>query len=177
MKSERNAPCPCGSGKKYKTCCAVKRPASQRIAALSVVAVVGLGLFVLAGVIRDAAEGDGISRSGQVWSEEHGHWHDAPGSPGSPGVLQPTLAPPGKVWSEAHGHWHDAPADGVATEPGSAPPGKVWSAEHGHWHDAPASASGSVPSPVPVGDVGAVPAPVLPSIPEIDQVSDVSADE
>jgi hypothetical protein len=118
MKSERNAPCPCGSGKKYKICCAAKRPTSQRIAVLSVVAVVGLGLFVLAGMIRDAAESDGNSRAGQVWSEEHGHWHDAP-----------------------------------------------------------ASVSGSVPSPVPVGDVGAIPAPVLPSIPEIDQVSDVSADE
>lgn len=47
---------------------------------------------------------------GQVWSEEHGHWHDAP--PGGQ---------PGQVWSEEHGHWHDAPAVEVAPA-GQTPP-------------------------------------------------------
>ena len=27
----RNAPCPCGSGKKYKKCCALKKPRKQRV--------------------------------------------------------------------------------------------------------------------------------------------------
>ena len=34
MKVQRNAPCPCGSGKKYKHCCLIqqsKTPMSQRL--------------------------------------------------------------------------------------------------------------------------------------------------
>ncbi|MEC8306298.1 MAG: SEC-C metal-binding domain-containing protein [Chlamydiota bacterium] len=30
MGSERNAPCPCGSGKKHKKCCAGKSPLPKR---------------------------------------------------------------------------------------------------------------------------------------------------
>ena len=53
---------------------------------------------------------------GQVWSEEHGHWHDAPSAPATsttPAQVKSIQAsgpvPEGKVWSEEHGHWHNAP--------------------------------------------------------------------
>jgi hypothetical protein len=110
---------------------------------------------------------------GQVWSPEHGHWHDitAPSTPlSTPLVPQsstpsaestsepPGPAPPGKVWSPEHGHWHDAPVTSipqsiplnpqsptvpVSEPPGPAPQGKVWSPEHGHWHNAPAESTPS----------------------------------
>jgi hypothetical protein len=146
MKSKRNEPCPCGSGKKYKTCCAGKRTPSQWVALLSVVAFGLLAVWVVAGVWQRASE-KGLTpqpTAGRVWSEEHGHWHDAPGTAGAPRPPGPT--PPGKSWSEAHGHWHDAASPGQQP-PGPAPPGKVWSAEHGHWHDA---ATGGEPEEPPV---------------------------
>ena len=63
----------------------------------------------------------GPAPAGKVWSPEHGHWHDAPGT-------IPSTAPnafPGQT------------AQSTPQPPGPAPEGKVWSAEHGHWHDAP----------------------------------------
>ena len=129
MKYERNLSCPCGSGWKYKQCCAVKRTSSHWIAIVSVAAFGLLAAWVVVGAIRQSAAG-GLTPPGKVWSAEHGHWHDV----ASPGAEQPDGAPPGKVWSVEHGHWHDA-ATGGSAPPGTAPPGKVWSAEHGHWHD------------------------------------------
>lgn len=65
---------------------------------------------------------DDATPPGKIWSPEHGHWHDAPGTtldsipnwqaPGLSTQLasqQPDSTPPGKVWSPEHGHWHDAP--------------------------------------------------------------------
>jgi hypothetical protein len=72
----RNAACPCGSGLKYKRCCALKtKDASlaNRIA-LSLVAVMLIGgAIVLLTSLSDA----GNARTGptRVWSAEHGHWH------------------------------------------------------------------------------------------------------
>ena len=227
----RNDPCPCGSGKKHKNCCAqrvevvteVRRSSGMLVGAI----VIGVAL---AGVIAAQYMGKdepapppatattivpvtappvpitpgatagftpqppGPVPPGKVWSTEHGHWHDAPGAsapipvamgasgppspapapesqPFAPGTPQPDgPAPAGKVWSSEHGHWHDAPgtnsanapvpvvmgADGQMTPipapdahptspgtpqpPGPPPAGKVWSTEHGHWHDAPTGA-------------------------------------
>ena len=133
MQHKRNEPCPCGSGKKYKVCCADKRTSSQWLALASVVIFAGLAAWVVAGAFRPAAEPDPPAPPGKVWSEAHRHWHDAPGNPGSGPPLGP--APPGKEWSYEHGHWHDAAVPGLGRPPGPAPPGKVWNAEHGHWHD------------------------------------------
>lgn len=78
----RNTPCPCGSGKKYKHCCALKesRARSQRSLWTGVlVALVLLGGLFLAGVAFTSDDGGREGgTSGRVWSEEHGHWHDAP---------------------------------------------------------------------------------------------------
>jgi hypothetical protein len=111
--------------------------------------LVGMGiLIVLAFLIQPASKGPaGKGKPGQVWSEEHGHWHDASTHRNNAAIPQSTRppgpAPEGKVWSEEHGHWHDAsPAPNNATlprstrPPGPAPEGKVWSEEHGHWHNA-----------------------------------------
>jgi ABC-type nickel/cobalt efflux system permease component RcnA len=137
MAHKRNEPCPCGSGKKYKVCCAGKRSSSQWLALVSVVIFAGLAAWVVAGVFRQAAEPNAAAPPGKIWSEEHGHWHDAPGSPGDGPPVGPT--PPGKEWSYEHGHWHDAAVPGLGRPPGPAPPGKVWDAGHGHWHDADGS--------------------------------------
>lgn len=73
----RNAPCPCGSGLKYKDCCAGKNRGGNAKWALALVAlgVLGLGLALGAALL---GPGDGGAPAGKVWSEEHGHWHDAP---------------------------------------------------------------------------------------------------
>ena len=140
MGAQRNEPCPCGSGKKFKQCCEGKRQSSsQWLALVSVIIFAIAAVWVVAGVMRRSAEPAPADDplSGRVWSEEHGHWHDAPGTPGT--ARPPGPAPPGKIWSAEHGHWHDAAGQEPAPAPGAAPPGKVWSEEHGHWHDAPVS--------------------------------------
>ena len=64
---------------------------------------------------------DGDPPPGKVWSQEHGHWHDAPVSKSlTPKILgknevnkitvpkQDKSNPPeGKVWNEEHDHFHD----------------------------------------------------------------------
>ena len=79
MNVGRNEPCPCGSGKKHKHCCAGKIPwyrESKWTGAL--VAAVLLGGLLAGVVFTGDDEADGSAPSGQVWSEEHQHWHDAP---------------------------------------------------------------------------------------------------
>ncbi len=70
----RNARCPCGSGKKYKRCCALK--SQQRMTMRSWLLMSAIGLMLLAGaVIGFSSFGDvGQSQApGRVW---HGdHWH------------------------------------------------------------------------------------------------------
>ena len=148
MKTSRNSLCTCGSGMKYKHCCGAEEGKTSRMLIIVVVLIAGI---ILAGVIigtrssnqQPATTGapvapatagtpqqDGVPGSpqppgpapeGKVWNTEHGHWHDAPGSPaaaGQQGAAQPAFQP-------------------GPQPPGPAPAGKVWSTEHGHWHDAP----------------------------------------
>ena len=129
MREKRNEPCPCGSGKKYKVCCADKRTPSQWLALGSVVIFAALAVWAVSGVLRQGAS----APPGKVWSEEHGHWHDT-GNPDRESPVGP--APPGKEWSYEHGHWHDVAVPGLGRPPGPAPAGKVWNEDHGHWHDA-----------------------------------------
>jgi hypothetical protein len=83
MTPSRNEPCPCGSGKKYKNCCAGKTALYKRPMWSGAL----LALFLLGGLLL---AGVALTRRGS-------------GSSGPPGP-----APPGKVWSVEHGHWHDA---------------------------------------------------------------------
>ena len=135
----RNDPCPCGSGKKHKACCAVKRPTSKWIAIVSMVVFAG----VAAWAVKTAIDQSGAAPDGMVWSAEHGHWHPAPGSEPQP---RPMGLPLEAEWSSEHGHYHDA--NGVAIDlglgqapepaerPADVPADAVWSAAHGHYHDA-----------------------------------------
>lgn len=84
MNAGRNDPCPCGSGLKHKQCCAGKAAWHQRpTVTAALVALFLVGSLVLAGVVitgDDTASpgAPGEAPPGKVWSEEHGHWHDAP---------------------------------------------------------------------------------------------------
>ena len=73
----RNQPCPCGSGLKYKKCCAnqeAKTPMGLRIV-VAVVAVFLIGGLVV--FLTNIGDHDFSANptAGRVWSEEHGHWH------------------------------------------------------------------------------------------------------
>jgi hypothetical protein len=160
MKTNRNSPCTCGSGMKYKQCCGQKEGKSSPF--LVIVALV-IGAVIVAGAIYVSKDGQPAAADAQAVPAAAGSAQtDIPGSPQPPGPV-----PPGKVWNVEHGHWHDAPgtaaAAGTPGQPGAAQPGaisaqpgaaqpaltpgpqppgpvpagKVWSTEHGHWHDAP----------------------------------------
>ena len=74
MGVERNAPCPCGSGKKYKKCCMTKDgPLSSR-AAMMLFALLLIGGVV--GIVVAMTNAGSGTTANRVWSPEHGHWHD-----------------------------------------------------------------------------------------------------
>lgn len=162
MSQRRNDPCSCGSGLKYKNCCENQPTRTQwtRYAAgvaLALVVAVGLVMAIMDWAGREPGPPQGPAPDGKIWSEEHGHWHDAPQPPPGP-------PPPGKVWSAEHGHYHDAQGGTAAAgaPQGAPPPGKVWSEEHGHYHDAPAGTAPAQPAD-PLDDYGTSSAPVSPA--------------
>ncbi|MBI4160980.1 MAG: SEC-C domain-containing protein [Acidobacteria bacterium] len=107
MKVGRNEPCPCGSGKKHKSCCQKKGTRTEREwAVLWVVLGVLLAVGAVAALHQQSKQ-DKQPAPQRVWSEEHGHWHTV--RPNQPAPQPPGPPPPGKVWSEEHGHWHDSP--------------------------------------------------------------------
>ncbi len=76
----RNDPCPCGSGKKYKACCAGKT--ARRDTLLSKGMVAFLGALLVVGIVAIAAlfySSDRSTEATRVWPSEHGHWHEASG--------------------------------------------------------------------------------------------------
>lgn len=112
MKVNRNAPCPCGSGKKSKHCCGSAREATSQskwstlgLYAVAAMAAAGLVLSII-NLSQERTE-----NAGRVWSAEHGHWHGPDGShlgapPPMPSAVPSGPAPAGKVWSPEHGHYH-----------------------------------------------------------------------
>ncbi len=153
MRVGRNETCPCGSKKKFKSCCAGKNTVPKGL-------IVLLAVFAIIAGIAFIPRGD-KGKSATPLSP-------APRAAAARPGPQPGPAPPGKVWSTEHGHWHDiktgagtnpassikveqspgiktkvplttvaTPVTGNVPQPaGPVPPGKVWSPEHGHWHDA-----------------------------------------
>lgn len=72
----RNAPCPCGSGKKHKNCClnaAPKTSFGNRIVFSVIAALLIGGAFILLTNLDQFSHSEGGPT--RVWSEEHGHWH------------------------------------------------------------------------------------------------------
>lgn len=75
----RNDRCPCGSGRKFKLCCAGKtsRRWVQR-AMIVLIAAAMLGALTIG--IGSMTDDSASSGAGRVWSAEHGHWHNAGGN-------------------------------------------------------------------------------------------------
>lgn len=74
-KAGRNDSCPCGSGRKYKKCCALKS-ADRRTSKLLIAAVLAaLAGGVYAVTVGFTDEGSSVATPGRVWSPEHGHYH------------------------------------------------------------------------------------------------------
>ena len=70
----RNDLCPCGSGRKYKQCCANKAEHISRFGLYMLIAV----LVAMAAVLVYAFTSDRSSSSRQVWDPVHGHYHTVP---------------------------------------------------------------------------------------------------
>lgn len=152
MSVGRNESCPCGSGRKFKHCCANKSSRGMSkglmllIAVIAAIAAIGLAPLILrdetpkttpqqAAIPRPEPKPQppGEAPPGKIWSPEHGHWHDAApaAQTASPIRIDQSTGP-----AQATGN--TAPISvSVPQPPGAVPPGKVWSPEHGHWHDAP----------------------------------------
>jgi hypothetical protein len=119
MKTGRNEPCACGSGKKSKNCCQAavpSSPASGRIGMILATIAVVAAVAVIATTRKGADEA--AVTSGQTATAP------APVNAPAPAAGTTPLAAP-------------VAGPGAAQPPGPAPAGKVWSAEHGHWHDKP----------------------------------------
>lgn len=69
----RNDACPCGSGKKFKQCCALKK---DRVSPMVIVLAIAGAILAVIVIVSNARQS---SNSGSVWSPEHGHYHDASG--------------------------------------------------------------------------------------------------
>jgi len=115
---QRNDPCPCGSGDKYKACCAVKQTRAQLMPTILVGAFVVIAGIVLALSYLDLGK-ERVVPPGYVWSEEHGHLHAINGAEGGHLAI-----PEDAVWDPDHGHFHDANGNpvGSATPTPESPP-------------------------------------------------------
>ena len=142
MKLGRNEPCHCGSGKKYKNCHEAKKQSQKsQYYIIGVIAIVIIAAISINTGDSNSNQNSPVSSNssinnkptssnskpsgatppGKVWSDEHGHWHDEPGSKSlAPKKLNKTEGtkitippmdkdnpPDGKIWNEQHGHFHD----------------------------------------------------------------------
>ena len=70
----RNDPCPCGSGRKYKQCCALKK---EKLSPAAIVAIAAAVVAIVVAIFYNFS-GDRMSSSRQVWDPVHGHYHTVP---------------------------------------------------------------------------------------------------
>ena len=75
MAQGRNDLCSCGSGKKYKKCCADKQQGSRLSMVMVALLLAALAGGVVAAVLGFGDEGSAMAAPGRVWSPEHGHYH------------------------------------------------------------------------------------------------------
>lgn len=99
------------------------------VAIVAAVAAAGLVPSLVGGKEEEkrAVAASRTPRPGKVWSEEHGHWHDA-AAPVGGAPISPAMTPLTPAQQQQNTFRKPQP-------PGPAPEGKVWSPEHGHWHD------------------------------------------
>lgn len=75
----RNDPCPCGSGLKYKHCCEGKSTWKDNslLMGAGVAILLVLGLILASMAFSRLGDQGGAQQCppGQVWSAEHGHCH------------------------------------------------------------------------------------------------------
>jgi len=71
----RNELCPCGSGKKYKKCCALKQRSNRGSTLMLLIVGILMAVGVIAGVSAIMSDRRDVGRPGGVWSPEHGHYH------------------------------------------------------------------------------------------------------
>ena len=75
-KLNRNDPCKCGSGKKYKNCCQgkVKSGRSSKFAMITLLLAVVFGLIII--MLAISSSGAPVDcPPGTVWSDAHQHCH------------------------------------------------------------------------------------------------------
>jgi hypothetical protein len=168
----RNDPCPCGSGKKFKSCHGTRtsmlgRPGGTPRWATVLLLAAGVVLVVLGYrfMTRKPAVPERFPQSGSA----------APGAPapGAPAGAEPAPwtydAQANRHWDPTHRHWHDGPPPAGATAPGGAASaagpdpapwtydertGQHWDPNHRHWHPGPPPPAGerAGPSPRAPGD-------------------------
>jgi len=140
----RNSPCPCGSGNKYKNCCAEKGTIDRAlgpqgmpmIAAAAVVAAGAIAAYISfanptpSGAARPSAPEAARSAGAATQPAAPGQ---APISPIQVSGAVPITGAPPVMQTKG----------GATPPPGPTPAGKQWSPEHGHWHDAPRTIYGS----------------------------------
>ncbi|HLS27473.1 MAG TPA: SEC-C metal-binding domain-containing protein [Opitutales bacterium] len=120
----RNALCPCGSGRAYKNCCAKKRQSTpdkpdsvqnqlKRIAYGLLLLVLIIAAVVLARTRPWEAKPEPFefdAQQNRYWDPDHGHWHE-----GTPPSNARSAVPPqpweydaanDQHWDPNHGHWH-----------------------------------------------------------------------
>ena len=77
-KAGRNDLCPCGSGQKFKRCCESKQRSGGARGRLMLLIVGGSILAALIGAIASFTSHP--ADTVRIWSQEHGHYHDANGN-------------------------------------------------------------------------------------------------
>ncbi len=71
----RNDLCACGSGKKFKHCCAGKSAAERTNKVLLAVVAAAIVGGIAAGALMFRESASAGPAPGKVWSPEHGHYH------------------------------------------------------------------------------------------------------
>lgn len=160
----RNAPCPCGSGKKTKRCCGGVSTADSDHAPASVrktgagpwLLGFGLAAFVVISIFAMSSMDRSPSETPETSSRS------APFRSSSPGGSTPEPwefdAANNRHWHPGHGHWHQGPPPAFGRDSGAAssesmsgvPEGSTpepwyydadadrhWDPSHGHWHSGP----------------------------------------
>ena len=75
-KPGRNDKCGCGSGKKFKQCCAGKTQGADPASRVLLVALAGIiAAAIFFGISAARHDSSAAPAAGQVWSAEHGHYH------------------------------------------------------------------------------------------------------